>query len=173
MNEWLDVVDAFDRPVRRERRDIVHEDALRHRAVSVWICDPRGNLWIQQRSEHKDQEPGLYSPTASGHVDAGEGYRAAAQRELFEEAGLTATLCHLTTLPATKATGLEFTAIFVGVTPEQPNPCPIEVRRMRNVRHAELAEWLRRQPGLFSSSFVATYHWLHASNQLPGRNTCS
>ena len=172
MTEWIDVVDRSDRTLRRECRDLVHARGLLHRAVSVWIAAPSNTLWIQQRSEHKRHEPGLYSPTASGHVDAGESYAAAASRELMEEAGFSTPLRHLDTLPACEETGWEFTAIFVGSTEQQPNPCKHEVARMDCMTLNALEHEVHSQPRLFSSSFRTVYRWLHHQQQLPIYSPC-
>ena len=172
MSEPIDVVDHHDQVVCSMTRDDVHAKGLRHRAVSVWVEASDGTIWLQQRSQHKEQEPGLYSPTASGHVDSGESYAHAAHRELFEEAGMRAALQHVTTLPASPATGEEFTAIFVGQTGDRPVPCPVEVASMRQVTPADLAVWIAQRPMDFSRSFLAAYHWLTAHQRIGGEEAC-
>ena len=52
------------------------------------VFDAAGRTFLQKRSMKKDMSPGLWDAACSGHVDAGEGYDAAAQRELGEEIGL-------------------------------------------------------------------------------------
>ena len=86
--EWFDVVDARDEVVGRERRAVVHARGLWHRAVHVLVFNPAGEVFLQKRSLTKDMSPGLWDSSCSGHLDAGENYDAAAQRELGEELGL-------------------------------------------------------------------------------------
>ena len=38
-------------------------------------------MFVQQRSQRKDRQPGLWDSSASGHVERGEDYDAAAVRE--------------------------------------------------------------------------------------------
>lgn len=87
-DEIFDVVNERDEPVSRALRSEVHARKLRHRAVHVLVFDEHGRLFLQKRSMLKDMSPGLWDSSCSGHLDAGEDYDAAAQRELGEELGL-------------------------------------------------------------------------------------
>ncbi len=93
--EFFDVVDARDEVIGRAPRREVHARGLWHRAVHVLVFDATGRLFLQKRSMRKDVAPGLWDSSCSGHVDSGETYDHAAERELGEELGL-----HLLTLPA-------------------------------------------------------------------------
>lgn len=87
-DEWFDVVNERDEVVGRERRAVVHARGLWHRAVHVLVFNPAGEVFLQKRSMTKDMSPGLWDSSCSGHLDAGEAYDAAAQRELGEELGV-------------------------------------------------------------------------------------
>ncbi|MFI5357248.1 MAG: NUDIX domain-containing protein [Opitutales bacterium] len=113
-DEWFDVVNERDEVVRRELRRVVHAQGLWHRAVHVLVFNAAGQVFLQKRALTKDTAPGLWDSSCSGHVDAGEDYDAAAQRELGEELGL-----HLAEPPprwlrleAGKATGWEFVWVY-------------------------------------------------------------
>lgn len=86
--ELLEVVDEQDRPTGQVLdKTIVHGRGLLHRVAHVWITD--GNRLLQQRRGLKTKiMPGRWDASASGHVDPGETYVQAAQRELQEEVGL-------------------------------------------------------------------------------------
>ncbi len=86
--EWFDVVNERDEVVGRATRREVHARGLWHRAVHVLVFDRGGRVFLQKRSMLKDLSPGLWDSSCSGHLDAGEDYDAAAQRELGEELGL-------------------------------------------------------------------------------------
>jgi isopentenyl-diphosphate delta-isomerase type 1 len=86
--EFFDVVDARDEVIGRAPRGEVHARRLWHRAIHVLVFDATGRLFLQKRSLRKDVAPGLWDSSCSGHVDAGEDYDHAAQRELGEELGL-------------------------------------------------------------------------------------
>lgn len=66
-----------------------HRDGLRHRIVFILVQDPEGRLLLQKRSDNVAVYPGTWDVSAAGHVDEGETYDAAAQRELQEELGLS------------------------------------------------------------------------------------
>jgi isopentenyldiphosphate isomerase len=90
MNEEIfDVVNDRDEVIDRKPRREVHRLGLKHRAVHVLVFNSRGEVFLQKRSMKKDNSPGLWDSSASGHVDAGEAYDATAVRELREEMGLS------------------------------------------------------------------------------------
>ena len=88
-DEWFDVVNERDEPIRRETRRVVHATGLWHRAVHILVFDVAGRVFLQKRSMEKDLSPGLWDSSCSGHVDAGEDYDFAAGRELGEEIGIS------------------------------------------------------------------------------------
>jgi isopentenyl-diphosphate Delta-isomerase len=85
--EWFDVVNERDEPIRRATRREVHANGWWHRAIHVLVFDAAGRVFLQKRSMVKDLSPGLWDSSCSGHLDAGEDYDAAAIRELHEEIG--------------------------------------------------------------------------------------
>ncbi len=86
--EEVDIVDAHDNVVGREKREEAHKKGLLHRVVHVMVFDPDGKLFVQQRSLSKDVYPGFWEGSLSGHVMRGESYIDAAERELHEELGV-------------------------------------------------------------------------------------
>jgi 8-oxo-dGTP pyrophosphatase MutT (NUDIX family)/2-phospho-L-lactate transferase/gluconeogenesis factor (CofD/UPF0052 family) len=65
-----------------------HRRGVWHRAVSIFVLNPRGEILIEQRSQHKDLFPGLYD-IPGGHVKPGQRPAEAALEELREEVDLT------------------------------------------------------------------------------------
>lgn len=88
-DELFDVVDAEDVVLHQATRAEVHRHSLRHRAVHVLVFNGAGQVFLQKRSRWKDSAPGCWDSSCSGHLDAGEAYDAAAQRELGEEIGVS------------------------------------------------------------------------------------
>lgn len=129
-NELLPVVDDQDRQVGLVPRAQVHSQGLLHRAVHVLVFDLQGNLWLQRRSQVKDTYPGMWTSSASGHLDPGEDYFAAAQRELREELGLNLELESVGKVPAGVATQGEFSGVFRARTDQPPVPDPEEIAEM-------------------------------------------
>lgn len=113
-DEFFDVVNERDEPVRRALRSEVHAKGWLHRAVHVLVFDDHGRLFLQKRSMSKDTSPGLWDSSCSGHLDAGEDYDAAAIRELQEELGLAVTVPPLRWLrvDACEETGWEYCWVY-------------------------------------------------------------
>jgi len=129
-DELLPVVDEQDRPLGLARRGDIHAQGLLHRAVHVLVFAPGGRLWLQRRGPDKDTYPGMWTSSASGHVDPGESYDQAARRELGEELGLELELAYLGKVDACPATQGEFSGVFRAETAQEPVPDPEEIAEM-------------------------------------------
>jgi isopentenyldiphosphate isomerase len=111
--ELLDVVDANDKVVAVMARAEVHRRGLMHRSAHILVFRDNGEFFIQKRSIHKDNDPGLWDSSAAGHVDSGETYEHCAQRELGEELGIyQSSLERLFSLPASPASGMEHRTVY-------------------------------------------------------------
>lgn len=161
LEEWFDVVDVLDRPIRRERRVVVHDRALFHRAVHVMVLDSKERLIVQKRSASKDVAPGKWCSSCSGHVDAGEDYLAAAVRELGEEIGLRVKPKDLKPVlwaSACEETGREFVWVYL-LRHEGPfHFDEKEVSALEKLSLEELAKRSKESPETFSPSFLHLYH---------------
>ena len=154
--EILDVVDADDRVVGAMERGDIHRKRLFHRSVHIFVFDTAGRLYLQRRSPAKEEHPGKWDSSASGHVDSGESYEAAAARELEEEIGLKATPEPVFKIRACEETGMEHSMLFRvqgGGNDPSPQPNPQEVIEGRFSSIEEIEERLSRQAEAFSPSF--------------------
>ncbi len=88
MVEYLDIVDENDNVVGTAPRSDVHIKGMWHRAVYIFVFNSNGELFIQQRSDIKDTEPGLWDCSVTGHPSSGQDYYDAAVREAMEEIGV-------------------------------------------------------------------------------------
>jgi len=90
MTELLDIVDARGKVVGLAPRSECHGNPLLvHRAVHVLVFDQDGGLYLQKRSASKLIQPGKWDTSVGGHLEPGESYEAAANRETLEELGFT------------------------------------------------------------------------------------
>ena len=140
-NEVFDVVDDRDEVIGRNTRSEVHRLGLRHRAVHIFLTNAQGEVFLQKRSSTKDTWPGAWDSSASGHLDAGEGYDEAAVRELREELGweLADPMTPILKMDACEATGQEFVWVYRGEAegPFTLHPEEIELGRWFSVHEIE------------------------------------
>ena len=154
-DEWFDVVDENDSVIGRERRGVVHANRLLHRAVHVLVFNRRGELFLQKRSRLKDNNPGTWDSSASGHLDSGEDYAACAARELKEELGITGAVPEeIARVSPGEATGWEHVRVFRAAWDGPVRfPCG-EIETGLWMPLPELTEWIARRPQDFSSGFL-------------------
>lgn len=88
-DEFVDVVDEFDRVLRVATRAEMRGQRLRHRAVFVAVTDGDGRILVHRRAVTKDIWPGWLDIAVGGVVASGETYDQAAVRELTEEVGVS------------------------------------------------------------------------------------
>jgi isopentenyl-diphosphate delta-isomerase len=131
-----------------------------HRAISVIIFNPKGELLIQQRAFTKYHCPGLRANTVCSHPRVGEGYEAAAHRRLQEELGFDCPLeekfhfIYKADLDA-GLTEYELDYVFTGTYTGKIFPHPAEVADVKRISLADIkadvavngdkyAEWFKR-----------------------------
>jgi 16S rRNA (adenine1518-N6/adenine1519-N6)-dimethyltransferase len=153
--ERFDVVDAEDRVIRSEFRDVVHVNNFWHRAVHMLLFNPQGELFLQKRSIWKDRNPGLWDSSAAGHVDSGEDYLTAARRELHEELGIESPdLEPIGRLTPSESTGWEFIEVYRGHHAGPFEPAPMEVETGAFFPLEKIRTWAKANPGDFSPVFL-------------------
>ena len=87
--EWVQIVDADNRPIGGTLRSEMRSKALRYRASYIFTFNCEGELFVQQRAHSKDKYPGWFDLAAGGVLREGEDYRSNAVREVEEELGIT------------------------------------------------------------------------------------
>ena len=156
MNEDIfDVVNDDDEIIGRELRSVVHARGLLHRAVHVLVYNAAGQLFLQKRSMAKDNDPGLWDSSCSGHVDSGESYAVAAERELMEEIDLLVDepMEELFKIEATAETGWEFAVIYRTESEGPFTLCPQEIDKGRWFSRKEIDDALAIEPEKYSPTF--------------------
>jgi isopentenyl-diphosphate delta-isomerase len=94
--DTLILVDNNDNEVgAMEKVDCHLGDGILHRAFSVFLFNPDGELLIQQRSPQKMLWGGYWANSCCSHPRQGEDTRTAALRRIREELGVTCELRYL------------------------------------------------------------------------------
>lgn len=70
-------------------REEVHQKGLWHRIIVVAIVNENNEILIQQRSNNKDKNPGMWDISVTGHLSAGQDSLTAATREISEEVSVS------------------------------------------------------------------------------------
>ncbi len=162
-DELFDVVDENDQVVRQATRREVHDNDWLHRAIHIFVFNKRGELFLQKRSHLKDAHPSVWDSSAAGHLDSGEGYDAAAIRELEEELGLTirendALPDLVATIPASKATGWEHVKLYRTNASHGRLRFPCSEIETGGFFDLQLIErWIERRPEDFASGFIECF----------------
>jgi len=87
-DELIDICDEDNNVIGTAMKYKALAEGLWHRAARVLIYNPKGEVFLQLRSESKELHPGCWDVGVAGHIGAGEHYIDAALREAAEESGL-------------------------------------------------------------------------------------
>ena len=152
-SEVFDVVDFENRVIGQATRGEVHAKGLLHRSVHIWVFNSQKDLYLQKRAMTKDENPGYWDSSAAGHLNAGEGYRDSAERELMEELGISGELQFFMKFPASRETYWEHVETYLCTTDEKITINPLEISEGRFWPISDLKESVRKHPGQFTSTF--------------------
>ena len=167
--ERFDIVDEANQVIGNASRAEVHARGLRHRAMHLFVFNSAGELFLQKRSPWKDRHPGKWDSSAAGHLDAGESYEAAAQRELREELGLDIAAAGEAQLravgdlaEASEATGWEFIRLFAARS-DGPFRWPPEEIEWGGFFPLEIIRaWIAARPEDFAPGFLECWEFWQA-----------
>ncbi|MGH7460353.1 MAG: isopentenyl-diphosphate Delta-isomerase [Longimicrobiales bacterium] len=138
------LVDDYDTPLGIAEKLHVHHTGQLHRAVSVFLFDPRGSMWLQRRALHKYHTPGLWTNACCTHPRPGERPIDAARRRVAEELGVECPDLQAAFRLLYRASldhGMiehEYDHVFSGLLNTKPIPNPAEVAAVRCVSPAQL-----------------------------------
>ncbi len=92
MEERVILVDENDREIGTAEKMIAHEQALLHRAFSIFIFNRKHEMLLQQRACAKYHSGCLWTNACCSHPRPGEPLEMAAHRRLREEMGFDTEL---------------------------------------------------------------------------------
>ncbi len=119
--ETLDVVNNNDEYITTASIDDIYRMRLTHRIVHIFLIHSETKkIYIQKRSHTKTYLPGYYCTSAGGHVRAGETYKQAGERELWEELGIRGRLKHVDDFKFSDNDHTRFVRVFLVRTRKDP-----------------------------------------------------
>ena len=94
MDELLDIVDEHDVVIGQKfRSELYAQKKFYFRVINGFLINDQQQIWIPRRTKYKKLFPLCLDASVGGHVEAGESYQHAFERELKEELNFNATAC--------------------------------------------------------------------------------
>ena len=158
--ETVTLVDAGDNAIGFCGKIAAHQAGQLHRAFSILINNPAGELLLQRRAACKYHFADRWSNTCCGHPRPGEQTLAAARRRLWEEFGFSVPLEEIDELqyrtidPNSGLIEHEHLHVFQGRYNGEPCPNPDEVGEYRWMLPDKVLRSLARYPDTFTPWFV-------------------
>lgn len=139
-----------------------HQQALLHRALSIFIFNEKGEMLLQQRAFDKYHSGGLWTNACCTHPKPNEDVLFAAHRRLKEEMGFDTSLTKIFsfTYKAVFDNGLtehEFDHVFLGTYSGSIKPDPIEVANYSYLTLNEIEQQLKQAPDKFTNWFQIAF----------------
>jgi isopentenyl-diphosphate delta-isomerase len=157
--EYVVLVDDDDNAIGVAPKLRAHEEGLRHRAISVFVVNSRGELLLQRRHVGKYHSGGLWTNTCCSHPRPKEPVAPAAHRRLTEEMGFACPLRPLfvTSYRAQLSGGLienELVHVFGGIYDGEVRPDPAEVDDLKWQSPEQIARDLAAHPQHYTVWFA-------------------
>lgn len=153
-------VDGNDRDLGTIAKRDAHLGAgTLHRAFSVFLFNSRGETLLQRRALGKMLWGGYWSNSVCSHPRVGEEILDAAVRRVLQELNVAATdiksiYAFVYRVPFKDiGSEYEYCYVFTGRLEQDPKPHPDEIMEWRWIKPAELIDWVKREPHLFTPWF--------------------
>ncbi|MEK6279026.1 MAG: isopentenyl-diphosphate Delta-isomerase [Acidobacteriota bacterium] len=160
--ERVVLVNEQDEAIGIEDKTRAHVLGTLHRAFSVFILNPAGQLLAQKRAVTKYHSRGLWSNTCCGHPRPHEAIDKASRRRLREEMGFESNLREVFSFVyrAQLEDGLienEYDHVLVGSFEGVPKPDPLEVSEWKWVDLERLRMDIKEHPEKYTYWFRLTF----------------
>ncbi len=164
--ELVILVDNYDNEIGMMEKIEAHKKALLHRAVSVFICNSKGEWLLQQRAKTKYHSNSLWTNTCCTHPYPEESNLKAAQRRLFQEMGLVSELTEIFSFTYNEKldnqlTENEFDHVFIGITNQLPQINANEVMNWKYVSYENLTKDISQNPDNYTVWFKKIVEKVH------------
>lgn len=152
--ELLEAVDENCNPISILRREEIHKQGYFHKVVHIFLFNKQEEIYLQKKARTVEENPGLWTSSASGHVMLGESFIVTAQRELKEELSIKTKLVEILRVsPRDFNKAIDCIVLFTGVTNKIPRPNPLEIEEGKFFPVDEVDRWIHRKPEDFTPAF--------------------
>ncbi len=163
------LVDSDDNQIGVSEKMEAHRKALLHRAVSVFICNSKGEWLLQRRALDKYHSKGLWTNTCCSHPYPNESSIDAANRRLMEEMGMRCELNELFSFTYKEVldndlTEYEFDHVFIGISDEKPTINLEEVMEFKYIDFSDLHKDIGLNPNNYTVWFKMIYERVNELN---------
>ena len=171
VEEQVILVNEKDEPIGLMPKMQAHEEAVLHRAFSVFVINDKNEIMLQQRAAHKYHSPLLWTNTCCSHQRSGETNIQAGKRRLQEEMGFSVELKELFSFiyKAPFDNGLtehELDHVMVGYSNQNPEINKDEAEAWKWMGISEIKEDMKRRPEIYTEWFKIIfdefYHFIEA-----------
>ena len=150
--DLVDIVDESNHVIGSADVKTAHDQKLMHRVVGVFVFDTDEDLYLQKGNKY-----GKLDISVGGHVQKGESYKSAVQREMLEELGLITPINHISTFLPKDARLNHYWAIYTAIAlPEWRFEETEEVKSLEKVDMARVIAMMGSNPNLFTHGFINT-----------------
>ncbi|RAJ05199.1 isopentenyl-diphosphate delta-isomerase [Chitinophaga skermanii] len=152
------LVNEQDEAIGTMEKRAAHEEGLLHRAISIFVFTPQGDLILQRRAHNRQHCGGLWSNTCCGHPLLGEDITEAAHRKLQAVLGFDTHLDKQFEFRYRLAvtSGIvenEYKHIYFGQYNGPIHPDPKEVVQVEPRSIALIKQQIQHAPGQFTPWF--------------------
>ncbi|MBU1975640.1 MAG: isopentenyl-diphosphate Delta-isomerase [Nanoarchaeota archaeon] len=171
MEEMLILVDANDKELGKEEKIKCHlGDGIKHRAITTFVFNSKGELLLAQRSKEKMLWPEWWDSAMATHVKHGETYEECAERRIPEEMGFDCIFKYLFKFSYEAkyhdvGSENEVCALLVGKYDGEVKPVPTEVMAYKWISLDELREEIKENPGVYCPWLVIALEKYDAMNK--------
>jgi isopentenyl-diphosphate delta-isomerase len=156
------IVDAQDNIVGAEDRAKAVSKGLIVRVVRVFLFNSKGEVLIQKRASNVHL-PHLWDQSAGGHVDEGEEYMEAAEREMAEEIGIRGVALkelakYYTASEYGDTAYKRYNMLYCAISDKPVQINPDEVAETRWLTPQALQTIMQQSPENFTKGFIRAYN---------------
>lgn len=155
MEDQVILVDESDKEIGTAGKLEAHREGKRHRAFSIFVFNPAGQLLLQKRSSKKYHSDGLWSNTCCSHPRPGIPIQDEARRRLGQEMGFDCDLqwifsFHYQIQFKNDLTENEIDHVFIGRYDGDPKPNPEEADDWKWMDLEDLINDVKARPDAYS-----------------------